>query len=330
MTDSFTAFNQTPNKPRAVHIDSLKIFRDLVQTGSFSETAKRHQVTQSAISQQIRSAEKRLGAQLVERTNQGVRLTPEGQVFLEACEQISPLFDQAVQRIARLHGQIKGTLKIATVLTIGLHELPPHVKRFREQFQEAVLEVNYRKASQVYSEVLDGVADLGLVAFPKLRRGLAVQVYAKDRLGVICAPSHPLAQRRYLKLSDLNGLDFVAFEPDAPTRQALDRIMRIERVAVNRTMEFDNIETVKRAVEIESGISIVPLRSVAREVERGTLMAVEIRGPATGIWRPLGIIRRRNKAVTPPMRAFIDLILAGEREATKSVAKSSQGGPPSS
>ena len=297
-----------------MHIDSLRIFRDLVQTGSFSEAARRNHISQSAVSQQIRSIEKRLGVQLVERTNQGLNLTPEGRIFLQGSEQIGVIFDQTVERIEKLKGQIRGTLRVATVLSIGLHELPPHVRKFREMYPEAVLEVIYRKASQVYADVQDGAADLGLVAFPKLRRGLSAQIYAKDRLVVVCAPGHALAPRSYVKLADLQGLDFVAFEPDAPTHQALDRIFKIEHMEVNRTMKFDNIETVKRAVEIENGVSIVPLRAVAREVERGTLTALEIRAPAMEIWRPLGIIRRRSKAISPPMRAFIDLLMESEED----------------
>jgi DNA-binding transcriptional LysR family regulator len=296
-----------------VHFDSLKIFTDLVHTGSFSEAARRSQVTQSAVSQQIRSLEKRLGAQLFERTSHATTPTPEGRVLLEACEQITRLYDDARSRIAEMKSTVQGSLSIATVLSIGLHELPPHIRSFREKYPEAVVEVSYRRASQVYGDVLEGAADLGLVAYPKTRRGLTTHVYARDRLCVICNPAHPLASRKSLRLPELEGAAFIAFEPDAPTRQAIDRVFKIENVHVKRVLEFDNIETVKRAVEIEASVSIVPQRTVRQEVQRGTLCALEIKAPAEEIWRPLGVLRRRSKAVTPAMRAFMHLLEEEEK-----------------
>ncbi|MBP7950136.1 MAG: LysR family transcriptional regulator [Verrucomicrobiales bacterium] len=295
-----------------MHIESLQVFCDLANTGTFSEAAARNHITQSAVSQQIRSLEKRLGSQLLERTNHGVDLTPEGRVLLEAARRITEVYSDAAKQIERMRGKIAGTVRVATVYSIGLHELPPHVRRFREKHPEAQVEIRYRKSGQVYQDVSLGTVDIGLVAFPKARRGLAVDVYAVDQLVVICNPSHPFARKKSVRFSDLSGQNFVAFEPDTPTRQALDRLLKAHQVVIRRTMEFDNVETVKRAVEVEDAISIVPRRAVSREVASGTLRILAVGDHSDEARRPLGALRRRSRALTPPVQAFLEELRQGE------------------
>ena len=110
----------------------------------------------------------------------------------------------------------------------------------------------------------------------------------------------------------MNGEKFISFEPDLPTRKVIDRHLREHEVAVQQTMEFDNIETVKRAVEIENGISIVPQISVMNEVESGVLVAMEIEKPE--MWRPLGILLKRNRPRSPAVKEFIGLLKGGISE----------------
>ena len=118
-----------------------------------------------------------------------------------------------------------------------------------------------------------GDVDFGLVAFPVRRRALQVEIFDEDELVLICHPEHPLAGRKSVSLSELNGEKLISFEPDLPTRKVIDRHFRDCRVEIEHTMEFDNIETVKRAVEIESGVSIVPSNTVRQEVQSGALVA---------------------------------------------------------
>lgn len=289
-----------------MQIETLKVFCDLVELASFSAAAERNGITQSAVSQQIRALEKRFEVVLIERGKKNFSVTPEGAEFLRASRDILRIYSGLEDRLKELQNIVAGTLRVATVFSIGLHELPPYVKKFREEYPDVDLQVEYRRSSQVYGEVIEGNVDLGLVAYPQKRKGVVVDISWKDKLILICAPTHPLASRKRIKLEDLAGQNFIAFEPDLPTRREIDRALKSSSVQVNQTMEFDNIETVKRAVEIENGVSIVPRDSVQGEIQNGTLAGVEI--ASTGMWRTVGIVQKRTRAISPAHREFLAML----------------------
>jgi LysR family transcriptional regulator, transcriptional activator of the cysJI operon len=289
-----------------MHIVNLKVFCDLVETSSFSGSAERNGITQSAVSQQIKSLEESYQVTFFERGKKNFSITPEGLVFYAAAQKILAISNGIDGELRAVRNQIGGILRISTVYSIGLHELPPLVKRFRTQFPEVDVQVQYKKAAEVYTDVHDERTDIGLVAYPKARRGLAVETFAQDRMVFICPPGHRLASdgRTNIEWRELNGLAFISFEPDLPTRKAVDQMLRDQHVTIRQTMELDNIETVKRAVAIETGVSIVPLNSVRAELTSGQLIAMEI-GEAP-IWRPMGLIQRRGRVITPALREFVD------------------------
>ena len=295
-----------------MQVETFKVYCDLIETASFSNAAKLNGITQSAVSQQVRALEKRFGVVLVERGKKNFSVTPEGNIFLEASRDILQVYNSIEDRIHDLQDRVVGELKVATVFSLGLHELPPFIKDYRTRFPQVEVSVDYLRSSQVYHEVLEGRADLGIVAYPAKRKGIAIEEFSTDRLVCICPPDHRFAGRKTLKLSDLDGEKFISFEPDLPTRKALDREMKEAGIRVHREMEFDNIETVKRAVEIENGISIVPETSVEQEVKAGSLEAIPLRSPS--LTRPLGLVQKRTRATSPAMREFI-ATLKGSRPA---------------
>jgi len=292
-----------------MQIETFKIFCDLVETGSFSKAAALNTITQSAVSQQIRSLEGRFKVVLIERGRRNFSLTPEGEAFLRVSREILDIYDHLGDRLHELQNIIAGDLKIATIYSIGLHELPPFLKEFRKQHHDVEVTVEYKRSSEVYSMVLNGEADVGLVSYATKRKGILIEPFTEDRLVLICHPDHRLASRKEIRIQELEGEKFIAFEPDLPTRKILDRHLKEQGVAINQTMEFDNIETVKRAVEIENGVSIVPQNTVEEEVSSGTLIAIEIKDPE--LWRPLGILLKRNRSRTPALREFISLLQKG-------------------
>jgi DNA-binding transcriptional LysR family regulator len=292
-----------------MYIDTFKVFCDLAETGSFSKAAILNSITQSAVSQQIRALENKFQVTLVERGRRNFALTAEGNAFLDASREILEVYNNLDHRLHELRDVVGGELRIASIYSIGLHELPPHLKAFRERFADVELHVEYRRSQQVYTQVLSGEVDLGLVAFPSKRNGLQIEIFSEDKLVIICHPNHPLAKRQKIRLEDLNGEKFIAFEPDLPTRKVIDRHFRDHSVEIEHAMEFDNIETVKRAVEVESGVSIVPRNTVRQEVDAGLLVALEIEGPRMS--RPLGVLTKRNRARSPAHKEFV---LALKRE----------------
>ena len=292
-----------------MYIDTFKVFCDLAETGSFSKAAAVNGITQSAVSQQIRALENKFQVRLVERSRGNFSLTPEGTAFLQGSREILEVYNDLDARLHQLRNVVAGQLKIASIYSIGLHELPPLLKVFREKFPDVEVHVEYRRSHQVYAQVINGDSDLGLVAYPAKRNGLAAEIFSQDELVLICHPSHRLASRKRIPLRQIEGEKFIAFEPDLPTRKVIDKQLRDSGVEIVHAMEFDNIETVKRAVEIESGVSIVPANTVRLEVANGTLAMVEFEGPK--MVRPLGVITKRNRPRAPAHKEFIDVLGAG-------------------
>jgi len=289
-----------------MQIQTFKVFADLADSSSFSRAAEINGITQSAVSQQVRGMETRFAVKLIERGRKNFALTPEGHAFLEAARSILGIIDGLGSRIQELKHVVAGELRVATIFSVGLHELPPCLKRFRHEFPLVDVRVEYRRSTEVYAAVLDGRADVGLVAYPAERRGIGAVTFWKDRLRLICSPTHKLAGRRRIPLSLLEGEKFIAFEPDLPTRREVDRKLKAAAVKVDMALEFDNIETVKRAVEVENGVSIVPETAVAAEVASGSLFAIEIDEP--DMWRPLGAITRNSARVSPALKEFLNML----------------------
>jgi DNA-binding transcriptional LysR family regulator len=291
-----------------MQIESLKVFCDLVETESFTKAAQISGVTQSAVSQTISSMERVFKSLLIERSKKHFRLTREGQVFYDYSKQILQAYDSLDSRLKELKDIISGTIRVATIYSIGLHDLPPYIKKFMQSYPTVNVHVEYRHASQVYEDVLSNIVDLGLVAYPTKDAKLEIVPLRKEPLVLICHPEHPLARQKSIKLKQLADQKVIGFEPDIPTRKALDKILREHGLEVKYVMEFDNVETVKRAVEIDAGLAIVPESTVGQETDKKTLVAVEIEGGQ--LFRPIAAIYKRSRVLSPAMKQFL-VILKG-------------------
>jgi len=289
-----------------MQIESLKVFCDLAETESFTKAAQINSVTQSAVSQQISSLERIFKSLLIERSKKRFRLTREGQVLYDYSKQIIQTYESLHSRLQELKDIISGTIRVATIYSIGLHDLPPYIKKFMKSYPTVNIHVEYRRANQVYEDVYSNVVDLGLVAYPMKDSKLEIIPLRKEPLVLICHPQHPFAKQKSIKLKQLIDQKVIGFEPDIPTRKALDKILREYGVDVKHVMEFDNVETVKRAVEIDAGISVVPMGTVTQEVAKQTLAAVEIEDGE--FFRPLAAIYKKNKVLSPAMKQFLSIL----------------------
>lgn len=289
-----------------MHIENLKIFSDLVESQSFSKSAKMNGITQSAVSQQLRSMERYFNILIVDRSQKQFRLTREGQKLYETAKEILHLTEKLDSELQELKKVVSGTIHLSTIYSIGLHELPPYIKKFLQQFPSVNVRVEYRRSNLIYEDILSNSVDLGLVAFPTPMKNLEIVPFREDELVLICHPSNSLAQFSSVSLHDVAVQKFIGFDPDIPTRKAVDQIFRENELAVDPVMDFDNIETVKRAVEIDAGVAIVPKGTVSQEVAQGTLAAVNLNGRCYK--RPLAILYRKGRPLTPAMNKFIELL----------------------
>ena len=289
-----------------MQIESLKVFCDLAETESFTKAAQINDVTQSAVSQQISSLERQFKSLLIERSKKKFRLTREGQVLYDFSKQIIQHYESLHSKLQEIKDIVSGTIRVVTIYSIGLHDLPPYLKKFFKAFPTVHVHVEYRRSNQVYEEVLGNMVDLGLVAYPNRDPKLEIVPLRRDMMALICHPQHPLAKLKTIKLKDIAAQKFIAFEPDIPTRKAIDKILKEHGVEVNTIMEFDNVETVKRAVEIDAGISIVPQATIVQEVAKQTL--AEVKFEDAEFFRPLAAIYKRNKVLSPAMKQFLAML----------------------
>lgn len=295
-----------------MQIETLKIFCDILETRSFSKAASLNYISQSAVSQQVRSLEERYHRKLIERGKRTLTPTQAGDVLYRGAKEILESFVAMENRLEVLSNSIVGTLRVATVYSVGLHELPPYLTTFMRRYASANVRLEYSRSNRIYEDVSTGIVDLGIVAYPVRRSGLEILPFRQDTLVVITPPENDLARLDKVEVEQLARQPFIAFERDVPTRRAIDRLLRVHGCSVDVIMEFDNIETIKRAVEVGTGISIVPMVSVRTEVRAGTLRAIPF--SKGGLHRNLGILVRKGRERPQIMEQFIRLLQSGELE----------------
>jgi DNA-binding transcriptional LysR family regulator len=289
-----------------VEFDQLKLFVDLVREQSFTKVAERHFITQPAVSLSIQKLEEELGTKLLERTTRRVLVTEEGTILYDYARQILDKAQEAKFVLQERQNKMVGSVRVATVHSIGLYELPASLKEFIRRYPDVNFHIEYQLSDQVYHSVLGGDADLGLVAYPESRTGVVSIPFYEDELVLICNREHPLAGRDHVKLKEMNGHRFVAFEAEIPTRRAIDAHIREHQIHVDIRLECDNIEILKKMVEVGLGISLVPFLSVRSEARLGTLQVLQIEDYP--MHRPLPMIHRKGKALSRPQRAFVELL----------------------
>lgn len=295
-----------------MHIETLKVFCDLVDLESFSLAAERNFITQSAVSQQIRTLEEKFKRRLLERIRgrREVKLTPAGEVFYRESKLVLDAYEHLNESLRGVVGKIGGTVKVATVYSVGLHELPAKVREFMTKFPAAKIDLEYSRTTRVVRDVLNGTVELGVLAFPEPRRGLTITPMPDNLLVLIAPPDHKFAKRKKIKVTELNGEEFVHFERDVPTRKAMDKIFKANNVEVKKVAEFDNIETIKRAVEVGFGLAIVPEPAVIEARNAGTIAVIEL---AEKYWiRSVGVIYRSDRALSLAAKKFVDLLSQGK------------------
>jgi len=289
-----------------MHIETLKVFCDVVETRSFSTAASQNFVTQSAVSQQIRMLEERYGRRLLERARGNVQLTPAGEVLYQVSKEIVGRWSELEARLQAMAGTVAGTVRVGTVHSIGLYELSAPLKRYLKAYPQVHLHLEYQRSSKIYEDALKGNIDMGVVAYPTKSPQITVVPFRRDRLVLVCPPGHPLARFKQVSIRKLAGEPLVGYERDIPTRKETDRMLRRYGVDPRYVMELDNIETIKRVVEIGRGLAILPEPAVGPEAKGKSLVVVQFSDEV--FLRPLGIIHRQGKHFSPAAEKFIEML----------------------
>jgi len=291
-----------------VIFEECKLFRDVAHARSLSRAAAMNGISQSAATQHIQELERRLGVQLLDRSTRPLGLTPGGKLYADLCRDVLRREEDFVAALDEVKDEAAGTVRVASIYSIGLSEMSRLREEFTRAFPGAQLHIEYLRPDKVYEAVLEDQADLGFISYPENRRELTVISWREERMTVVAYPSHPFSSRAVLVPKDLDGQDFISFNDEVIIRRELDRFFREHEVRISIVMQFDNIQSIKEAVLLGSGISILPERTIQAEVEQGRLVSIPLDAPE--LIRPTGIIHRRKKKLTRAAREFLNLVVA--------------------
>ncbi len=290
-----------------MQLEALKIYTDVVRLRSFSRGAEANGILQSAASQTINNLERHLGVTLIDRSRRPFELTPQGKIFYEGCRDLLQSYSDLENMVRQAQNDLDSIVRVAAIYSVGLGDMSRYVQRFSESHPHARVQVEYLHPDRVYERVLEDAVDFGIVSFPQRRKEITVIPWRMERMMVAFPPGHRFAKHVAVWPADLGGEKFVAFDRNLMIRRQIDRLLRRSGARVEVVMEFDNIEAIKRAVEVGAGVAILPEPTMTREVALGTLGMARLNGEK--FVRPLGIVHRRGKRFYSNTRDFLDLLL---------------------
>lgn len=276
-----------------MQLDALKIFCDVVRWASFSRGAAENGLSQSSASQAVQRIEEHLGVRLIDRSKRPLVLTAQGKIYYEGCKELVGRYQEIENRVKAFDGgaRLTGTVRVASIYSVGLAHMSRYIRTFNEAHPDVDIRLEYLHPTRVVEAVTHGSAELGLISYPRKWPELTVLPWRDERMVLAVAPSHRLADRPSIEVQELDGEKFVSFDPELSIRRAIDRFLRRHGVGFEVVLEFDNIENIKRAVEIQEGLAILPEPTLAQEVRSGTLAVVPF---ADGtLTRPIALIHRR-------------------------------------
>jgi DNA-binding transcriptional LysR family regulator len=286
--------------------DNLSLFKDIALTRSVSRGASLNGVSQSAASQHLQELERQLDAALLDRSTRPLSVTEAGKLYLEFCRDVLRRWDDFQVALDRLKHQVEGTVRVASIYSVGISEMTELEQSFSQRYPEARLHVEYLRPEKVYESVLADRVDLGLVSYPEASREITAIPWRQEEMVVVVSPYHWLAGLDKVTLDRLNGVEFVGFDDELPIQQAVKRFFEEHGVQVKMVMHFDNLQMIKEAVMHRVGVSIMPVRVLQTELAQGRLVAVPLADAP--LYRPLGIIHRKRKRFNRVAQAFLEML----------------------
>jgi DNA-binding transcriptional LysR family regulator len=289
-----------------VEIRQLRAFVAIAESGTFTAGALRVHVTQAAISMQIRQLETEIGAKVFVRAPRHVILTEAGEQLLRRARHILREHDAALDEIAELAGAERGRLRIGSASAMVLTEqLPSILKELRKQHPAAEISVTSGTSEVLVDQILAGEVDVAFVSLPVDVRGIKTERLSEDQLVAIASPRHKLAKQKTVSAYTLAGERLILGERGGNTRRLIDQFFAQAGVSLRVAMELSRQQAIRRMVEEDMGVGIVPLQSVKDEVEKGKLIRWWIEGAQIN-WE-LGIAQLSNGYDSPIMQKFVSL-----------------------
>ena len=285
--------------------EHLKLFRDIAAARSMSRGAQLNGISQSAASQHIQQLERQFAVMFLDRSTRPLSITPAGKHYLDFCRDVLRRRESFDSELQNLKEAVSGEVRVASIYSVGLSEMSRIENEFSARYPAARLVLEYLRPEKIYEAILTDCADVGLVSYPEPTKEIASTTWLSEKMVVAMRPEHPLAQRESIRALELDGIDFVGFDEGLPIRREIDRFLRDQGAEIKLVMHFEVIQMIKEAVELGSGVSILPARILRSEIEQGRLVAVPLE-PV--LFRPVGIIHRKRKKFSRAGDAFLALL----------------------
>jgi len=285
-----------------LQVTHLRTLQAIARHGSFSRAAQALNLTQPAVSMQVRHLERALGQPLLERVGKRAFPTRAGELLLAHADRALRELEAGVERVQQLRGVVAGRVRLGTSASISIYLLPPGLRRFRARYPETEVVIVTGNAAEITRAVVANELDVGLVSLPVRDRELSVTPFFRDELVAIAPPEAKWRRTRAVDAPTLAGHSLILFEAGATLRRIIDGWFHRAGVAPRAPMEMGNTEAIKKLVEAGLGLSVTSWFSVATEVRQRTLTAIRLTPP---LERQIGLVRRKDKPKTPALDAFV-------------------------
>ena len=295
-----------------VTFHQLELFLLAAKLKNFSKSAERMGISQPAFSAQIIKLESILGTSLFERIGRKVELTEAGAMFAEYAQRITSSLREGKQALDDMSSTVMGTLRIGASTTIANYILPDYLGRFRKSFPGCVIEMTVNNTDQIEQAILNNEIDLGLVEGPLQHPGkVNSNLFMKDELVVVFSASHRFLGRAQISLDDFRGEPLILREKGSGTRKVFMGAMDVNHDPLKVVMELGDTEAIKRMLESDSGVAVISLSAVHREIKTKSLAMARIKG--CPMPRLFNMILLKNKYMSNPVREFISILNPAEK-----------------
>jgi DNA-binding transcriptional LysR family regulator len=301
---------------------ALETFLAVVRAGSFSRAAESLHRTQPAVSIAVRKLEEDLGQPLVVRGSRELKLTDAGRLLVDSAERMLNLRTQLRQAIGDLREMRRGQLTLGTNES-SIHAILPALARYRRRYPDIPIAVHRTFSRDVPRQVLNYRLDLGVISFIPPEEKLAAMEFSRDDLALVVYPRHRLARRQRVNLNELGEETFIAHIVESPYRGRVIQLFARQHTPLRRSVELPTIDSIKRFVQMEMGVAIVPRMCVRLELERGALVALNV--PQLRIARRLYLIYRRDEQLSHAAQGLLELLRENASEGTAARRNNGRG-----
>ena len=293
-------FNQ--QRGDSVNINQLETLLTISKTMSFRKAGELLNLTQPAVSAQIKSLEDEFKTVLIDR-NQPVTLTDRGQVFLDHAEKILAIVEELKQKLSDLSQTPQGHIVLGTTSSIAIQILPRVLSYFQDQFPMIKTTIHSMPSSLVMASVENGSVDIGITYLSERNPNVETSILYYDTYELVVSPEHPMSNLKHTTIESLKDIPMIMLSPDTLGRRFLDQIFKKLKLQPNIVMELSSSEEVKRMVEINLGAAVVSKLSIANEVRLGTLKRIKVN--ELDMSHPVGVVYKSGRYINSAMHQFL-------------------------